>query len=66
MGSKKVVHPAYKLVREGFARVKQFLGEFGLTPASRTRLKGVGTGSSGKEAQDPAEEFFGGKKGRKI
>lgn len=58
-GSIKKVHPAYKLVKEGFARVKQFLGEFGLTPSSRTRIKAAPT--EGEKA-DPAEEFFGGER----
>lgn len=40
VGEKKVAHPANRLQRDGFARVKQFLAEFGLTPASRARLEG--------------------------
>lgn len=39
-GEKRVAHPANKLQRDGFARVKQFLAEFGLTPASRAKLEG--------------------------
>jgi P27 family predicted phage terminase small subunit len=31
-------HPAVKLQRDAFARVKAFLAEFGLTPSSRTRV----------------------------
>lgn len=59
VGHVKKLHPAVKLQRDAFARVKQFLGEFGLTPSSRVRLKGVGTGEA--EKGDEAEEFFGGK-----
>jgi P27 family predicted phage terminase small subunit len=32
-------HPAVRLQRDAFARVKAFLAEFGLTPSSRSRLK---------------------------
>jgi P27 family predicted phage terminase small subunit len=39
VGTRKTVHPAVKLQREAFRLVKQFLGEFGLTPASRSNLK---------------------------
>lgn len=63
VGSVKKVHPAVKLQSLGFARVKQFLGEFGLTPSSRVRLKGVAGAAGNGEKADPAEEFFdGGKK----
>lgn len=56
----KKIHPAHKLYKEGTARVKQFLGEFGLTPSSRVRLK-AGPGAGEGEKTDPADEFFGGK-----
>jgi P27 family predicted phage terminase small subunit len=36
---RKKLHPAVKLQRDAFARVKQFLGEFGLSPSSRARLQ---------------------------
>lgn len=60
VGTVKVIHPAYKLLKEGFSRVKQFLAEFGLTPSSRVRLKGVAAGGGGAEKTDPAESFFSG------
>lgn len=44
VGWKKKLHPAVRLQRDAFARVKQFLGEFGLTPATRTRLVGLKDG----------------------
>jgi P27 family predicted phage terminase small subunit len=31
-------HPAVRLQRDAFARVKAFLSEFGLSPSSRNRL----------------------------
>lgn len=62
VGSIKKVHPAVKLQSLGFARVKQFLGEFGLTPSSRVRLKGTGGAGGDAEKVDEAEQFFGGKK----
>jgi P27 family predicted phage terminase small subunit len=66
-GSIKKIHPAHKLYKEGTARVKQFLGEFGLTPSSRTRLKGAAPGSGGgQEKEDEAEQFFGGGKNKKA
>lgn len=40
VGEKRIAHPANKLQRDGFTRVKQFLAEFGLTPASRAKLEG--------------------------
>jgi len=53
-GSKSQLHPAVKLQRDAFGRVKQFLAEFGLTPASRARLNAPGPA---KEA-DPFEEYL--------
>jgi P27 family predicted phage terminase small subunit len=38
LGTVQKLHPAVRLQRDAFARVKAFLGEFGLTPASRCRL----------------------------
>jgi P27 family predicted phage terminase small subunit len=38
VGHKKKLHPAVKLQRDAFARVKAFITEFGLTPSSRARL----------------------------
>jgi P27 family predicted phage terminase small subunit len=37
-GTTRKAHPAVRLQRDAFARVKAFLGEFGLTPASRPRV----------------------------
>jgi P27 family predicted phage terminase small subunit len=39
VGERVVLNPAVKLQRDAFARLKQFLGEFGLSPAARTNLK---------------------------
>jgi phage terminase small subunit len=38
VGTRKTIHPAVRLQREAFRLVKQFLGEFGLSPSSRTRI----------------------------
>ena len=48
----KQLHPAVKLQRDAFTRVKQYLGEFGLTPASRARLQG-----GGGDEEQPADPF---------
>lgn len=40
VGQRKQLHPAVKLQRDAFARVKSFLVEFGLSPASRKRMGG--------------------------
>jgi P27 family predicted phage terminase small subunit len=37
-------HPAVQRQRDAMQRVKQFLGEFGLSPSSRTRVSGPGKG----------------------
>lgn len=55
VGHKKKQHPAVKLQRDAFTRVKQFLAEFGLTPASRARLK---TDGGEEEAVDPFQELI--------
>lgn len=39
VGQRLKAHPAVKLQRDAFARVKSFLSEFGLTPASRVNLR---------------------------
>jgi len=49
------VHPAVKLQRDAFTRLKQFLAEFGLTPASRTRFDVQRPGA----AADEFEQFLG-------
>ena len=38
VGERKKEHPAVKLQRDAFGRIKQFMCEFGLTPSSRSRL----------------------------
>jgi P27 family predicted phage terminase small subunit len=43
-GTTKKAHPAVRLQRDAFARVKLFLAEFGLTPATRARLQVPGPG----------------------
>ncbi len=57
-GSKKQAHPAARLQRDAFGRVKQFVTEFGLTPASRTRVRAP----EPERDADPFEVFLGGKK----
>jgi P27 family predicted phage terminase small subunit len=54
VGTRRVVHPAVRLQREAFRIIKQFLGEFGLTPASRTRLKSPPVG----DAEDPLQALI--------
>jgi P27 family predicted phage terminase small subunit len=39
VGAIRRPNPAARLQRDAFARVKQFLGEFGLSPSSRARLQ---------------------------
>lgn len=39
VGEKLREHPAVRMQRDAFGRVKQFLGEFGLSPSSRARLQ---------------------------
>jgi P27 family predicted phage terminase small subunit len=48
-------HPAVKLQRDAFARVKAFLAEFGLTPSSRSRLSMGPQG--GADAPDSVSGF---------
>ena len=56
-------HPAVKLQRDAFTRVKQFLVEFGLSPASRPKLAGM----SKSDEPDPFEAFLSGKgKGKAV
>jgi P27 family predicted phage terminase small subunit len=52
IGDTRKAHPAVKLQRDAFGRVKQFLAEFGLTPSSRSRLQVPA--ESGQE-KDPFE-----------
>lgn len=55
LGYTQKQHPAVKLQRDAFTRVKQFLAEFGLTPASRSRLE---VGDVEEEAADPLQELL--------
>lgn len=55
IGEKRKLHPAVRLQRDAFARVKQFLGEFGLSPASRARLQ---TPTDGPAETDPLAELL--------
>ena len=57
LGTKKKLHPAVKMQRDAFTRVKQFLSEFGLTPASRSRFE-----APQQEDVDEFQEFARGKK----
>ena len=54
VGAKKALHPAVKLQRDAFGRVKQFLAEFGLTPSSPSRMS-LGRGDG---PPDPFEELL--------
>lgn len=56
-------HPAVKLQRDAFQRVKQFLCEFGLSPASRSRTAGQGKGG---DQTDPFEQYLNGKASKKT
>lgn len=54
VGHKLKAHPAVRLQRDAFNRVRQFLSEFGLSPGSRNR---VGSGqSSAPEASTAPED----------
>ncbi len=59
VGTKQALHPAVRMQRDAFARVKQFIGEFGLTPASRTKVRGEKPSDT---PADPFEAFLNGKK----
>jgi P27 family predicted phage terminase small subunit len=58
-GTKKKANPAVSIKYKALATMKAFLTEFGLTPASRSRLK-----VTQKPVVDPGEEFM--KRGREI
>lgn len=55
VGFDVVVHPMLRVQRESSASAKQFLTEFGLTPASRSRLQ-VPTAAS--DEVDPLQELI--------
>jgi len=54
VGTRKTIHPAVRLQREAFRLVKQFLGEFGLSPSSRTRL----TAPKKQDEADPLQAII--------
>jgi P27 family predicted phage terminase small subunit len=47
VGERLKAHPAVAMQRDAARLVKQFVGEFGLTPASRTRVSGSKAGDDG-------------------
>lgn len=47
-------HPAVSALSDADKRLRALLTDFGLTPASRSKVKGDGSGS----AKDPLEEFL--------
>lgn len=53
VGNKVKAHPICRLQRDAFARVKAFLGEFGLSPASRSKVQAP----PAEEKLDPLEEL---------
>ncbi len=55
VGERLKAHPAVQLQRDAARLVKQFISEFGLTPASRTRVQGA---TSGEQADPRAGKFF--------
>ncbi len=61
-GSVMKAHPAVKMQRDAFTRVKQFLVEFGLSPASRPKLAGMGKPA---EEVDPLQELINRGKAKK-
>jgi P27 family predicted phage terminase small subunit len=48
-------HPAVQQLADAWRRVRLALGEFGLTPSSRSKVA-----AGGEEDEDPLEEFLGG------
>lgn len=54
VGTRAALHPAVKLQRDAFARVKAYLGEIGLSPSSRSRLQVP----DAPEANDPIAELL--------
>lgn len=60
IGDQVRAHPIVRMQRDAFARFKAFLAEFGLSPASRSRVK---VPPKGEEA-DPLQELL--RRGRKV
>lgn len=57
VGERLKAHPAVQMQRDAARLVKQFISEFGLTPASRSRVQGA-TGGEG-EGDTRSQKFFG-------
>lgn len=58
IGEKLKSHPAVQQQRDAARLVKQFISEFGLTPASRTRVHGGATEEKGSDRAKLVAEFF--------
>ena len=56
VGERLKAHPAVQMQRDAARLVKQFISEFGLTPASRSRVQGA---TGGEEGDSRASKFFG-------
>lgn len=50
-------NPFYTIQKRSMELMHKFLTEFGMTPASRTRING--TASTAPDSDDPAEKYFG-------
>jgi P27 family predicted phage terminase small subunit len=59
IGTRKVIHPAVRMQRDASGRVKNYLVEFGLSPASRSRIASM---ARGEDAE--AKNRLGGIRGR--
>lgn len=70
VGDRLKAHPAVAMQRDASQRIKQYLGEFGMSPSSRTRVSDfglspssrtrVGGSADGQEGGDQKEKrFFG-------
>jgi P27 family predicted phage terminase small subunit len=58
VGHKLKAHPVVRLQRDAFNRVRQYVLEFGFTPAARARISTAG-GSSPKAAMEPEDRLAG-------
>ena len=52
IGERLRAHPCVKLQRDAFGRIKQFLGEFGLSPSS---IRGLGNASNAPKETEAAK-----------
>lgn len=59
IGEKLKGHPAVQQQRDAARLVKQFISEFGLTPASRTRVHGATGEEEGSDRAKRDKRFFG-------